>query len=69
MRASLTDVLIVGAGPAGLMCAVALARAGVPIRIIDKRAERVKVGHADGLMPRTMEVLQVSVVQLSLCLS
>jgi phenol 2-monooxygenase len=44
------------------MCAVALARAGVPIRIIDKRAERVKVGHADGLMPRTMEVLQVSIV-------
>jgi NADPH-dependent 2,4-dienoyl-CoA reductase/sulfur reductase-like enzyme len=34
---SYVDVLIVGAGPAGLMCANALARAGVNVRIIDKR--------------------------------
>lgn len=31
------DVLIVGAGPAGLFCANGLARAGVNVRIIDKR--------------------------------
>ncbi|KAF8129842.1 FAD binding domain-containing protein [Boletus edulis] len=31
------DVLIVGAGPAGVMCANALAMAGVDVRIIDKR--------------------------------
>ncbi|KAH7870520.1 FAD binding domain-containing protein [Lentinula edodes] len=49
------DVLIVGAGPAGLMGAYALAKAGVCVRIIEKRATRVAVGHADGLQPRTME--------------
>lgn len=37
MKASDVDVLIVGAGPAGLMCANALAKAGVKVRIIDKR--------------------------------
>jgi hypothetical protein len=31
------DVLIIGAGPAGLMCANGLARAGVTVRIIDQR--------------------------------
>jgi choline dehydrogenase-like flavoprotein len=34
---SYVDVLIVGAGPAGLMCANALVRAGINVRIIDKR--------------------------------
>lgn len=33
------DVLIVGAGPAGLMGAYALAKAGVCVRIIEKRYE------------------------------
>lgn len=33
------DVLIIGAGPAGIMCANALAIAGVAVRIIDKRYE------------------------------
>lgn len=31
------DVLIIGAGPAGLMCANALANARVNVRIVDKR--------------------------------
>ncbi|KAJ4470263.1 FAD binding domain-containing protein [Lentinula aciculospora] len=52
------DVLIVGAGPAGLMCAYALCRAGINVKIIEKRATRVAVGHADGLQPRTLEVFQ-----------
>jgi phenol 2-monooxygenase (NADPH) len=34
---SQVDVLILGAGPAGVMCANALVRAGVNVRIIDKR--------------------------------
>ena len=34
---STVDVLIIGAGPAGVMCANALARAGVHVRIVDKR--------------------------------
>ncbi|KAF8122465.1 FAD binding domain-containing protein [Boletus edulis] len=52
------DVLIVGAGPAGVMCANALAMAGVDVRIIDKRAVKVATGHADGIQPRMIEVLQ-----------
>ena len=31
------DVLVIGAGPAGLMCTMALAKAGVNVRIIDQR--------------------------------
>lgn len=31
------DVLIVGAGPAGLMSAIALAQAGVKVKIVDQR--------------------------------
>ena len=36
---SRVDVLIIGAGPAGVMCANALATAGANVRIIDKRYE------------------------------
>lgn len=31
------DVLVIGAGPAGLMAGNALAKAGMNVRIIDKR--------------------------------
>lgn len=52
------DVLIVGAGPAGLMACNALARAGINVRIIDQRSIPVRVGQADGFQPRTLEVFQ-----------
>ncbi|KAG8995663.1 hypothetical protein FRB94_008888 [Tulasnella sp. JGI-2019a] len=55
---SRVDVLIIGAGPAGLMCANSLANAGVNVRIIDKRPNAVAAGQADGIQPRTIEVLQ-----------
>ena len=32
-----TDVLVVGAGPSGLMCALALARYGVDTMIVERR--------------------------------
>ena len=48
------DVLVVGAGPAGFMAAVTLARYGVDFRIIDQRAERVQTGHAGGKGPWEM---------------
>ena len=31
------DVLIIGAGPAGLMCANALSLAGIEVRIVDQK--------------------------------
>lgn len=42
------DVLIIGAGPAGLMLALWLARLGVKTRIVDKRTSKVYSGQADG---------------------
>ncbi|KAI0310571.1 FAD binding domain-containing protein [Amylostereum chailletii] len=57
-KLSSVDVLVVGAGPAGVMAANALARAGVNVRIVDKRPVKVMAGQADGIQPRTIEVLQ-----------
>ncbi|KAJ5179364.1 hypothetical protein N7492_002574 [Penicillium capsulatum] len=53
---SKTDVLIVGAGPAGLMTAYWMARCGVRARVIDKRPTKVFLGKADGLRMRTLEI-------------
>ena len=52
-----TDLLIVGAGPAGLMAAAWASRYNISARIIDKKDSRVSRGHADGLQCRTMEIL------------
>ncbi|RLV92355.1 hypothetical protein JA1_003193 [Spathaspora sp. JA1] len=53
-----TDVLIIGAGPAGLMCATWLARCGIPFRIIDKRSTKIFSGQADGLQCRSLEIFK-----------
>ncbi|KDQ19529.1 hypothetical protein BOTBODRAFT_126399 [Botryobasidium botryosum FD-172 SS1] len=52
------DVLVIGAGPAGALLSFALARAGVNVRVVDKREVRISAGHADGIQPRTMEIFQ-----------
>lgn len=57
-KESNVDVLIIGAGPAGVMAANALASASVNVRIIDKRPKKVAAGQADGIQPRTIEVFQ-----------
>ncbi|KAF8628709.1 hypothetical protein AX17_005932 [Amanita inopinata Kibby_2008] len=58
VKESAVDVLIIGAGPAGLMACNALAKAGVNVRIIDMKPVKVMVGQADGISPRTIEVFQ-----------
>ncbi|THG94540.1 hypothetical protein EW026_g6950 [Hermanssonia centrifuga] len=58
VKESDVDVLVIGAGPAGLMCANGLAKAGINVRIIDQRSHEVMAGQADGIQPRTIEVLQ-----------
>ncbi|BGP16518.1 hypothetical protein JCM10213v2_004520 [Rhodosporidiobolus nylandii] len=52
------DVLIVGAGPAGLMLATWLAKLKVKTKIIDKRPAALQAGQADGVQCRTVEVFQ-----------
>lgn len=51
------DVLIVGAGPVGLVAAIDLARRGVAIRIIDKMPEPTDESRAVVLHARSLELL------------
>ena len=48
-------ILIVGAGPTGLVLALQLARRGVPLRIIDKSPEAGRASRAMGVHARTLE--------------
>ncbi|HUH71098.1 MAG TPA: FAD-dependent monooxygenase [Mycobacterium sp.] len=52
-----TDVLIVGAGPVGLMLACELRRRDIACGIIDKYAEFPSTSRANGVQPRAVEVL------------
>lgn len=53
-----TDVLIIGAGPTGLMCAALLKRSGITCRILDKHPYQVKESRALGIQARSMELFQ-----------
>ena len=54
---SITQVLIVGAGPTGLTLACDLARRGVGVRILDKAGQYFTGSRGKALSPRTLEVL------------
>src|SRR5438046_2671168 len=52
----MSDVLIVGAGPTGLVLALWLTRLGIKVRIIDKAAEPGTTSRALAVQARTLEL-------------
>ncbi|KAK8060691.1 FAD binding domain-containing protein [Apiospora saccharicola] len=55
-KTSYADLLIIGAGPAGLVAAYWASEYGLDARVIDDKPDRVTKGHADGITCRTMEM-------------
>jgi 2-polyprenyl-6-methoxyphenol hydroxylase-like FAD-dependent oxidoreductase len=55
---SITDVLICGAGAAGLSLAIDLARRGVDFRLIEKAAAPFHGSRGKGIQPRSQEVFE-----------
>lgn len=53
-----TDVLIVGAGAAGLTLAIDLARRGVSFRLVDKAQRCFEGSRGKGIQPRSQEVFE-----------
>ena len=51
------DVLVVGAGPTGMTCAIELARRGVAVRIVEKRTQPSDTSKALVVHARTLELL------------
>lgn len=58
VASSLAPVLIVGAGPTGLAAAMSLARAHIPVRLIDRSAEPARHSRAIGVQARTLELFE-----------
>src|SRR5207344_1895434 len=64
-----TDVLVVGAGPTGLMLANQLVRRGVRVLIIDRHAGPSLQTRALGVQARTLEIYaQLGIVESALSL-
>jgi len=62
MSTSVTDprtpVVVVGAGPAGLVTAITLARHGIEVQVVERRTGRPTLPRATVLSLRTMELLR-----------
>ena len=54
----LSDVLVVGAGPSGLILADNLVRFGIKTHIVDNRPDQTSTGRADGIQPKSIETLR-----------
>ena len=53
-----TDVLVVGAGPAGLATAVSALRHGAQVLVVERRAGTSTIPRATGVSTRTMEIFR-----------
>lgn len=58
MKEHSTDVLIVGAGPTGLLLACELVRQGIDFRIIDRSSKPSQLSRATGLHWLSLEILE-----------
>lgn len=54
-----TDILIVGAGPVGLMCSYLGQRCGLRTVVADATSSPLEVGRADALNARTLQLLEL----------
>ncbi|PGH18451.1 hypothetical protein AJ79_00521 [Helicocarpus griseus UAMH5409] len=52
------DVVIIGAGPVGLLSSLCFSKWGYKIKHIDNRPLPTKTGRADGIQPRSLEILR-----------
>ncbi len=59
MSTQIADIVIVGAGPVGLMCAYLAKLYGMHIVIVDKSDGPLRVGRADALNARTLQLLEL----------
>ncbi|SAL47807.1 monooxygenase FAD-binding protein [Caballeronia terrestris] len=57
-KLDVAPVLIVGAGPTGLAAAMSLARAHIPVRLIDKARAPSPYSRAIGIQARTLELFE-----------
>jgi 2-polyprenyl-6-methoxyphenol hydroxylase-like FAD-dependent oxidoreductase len=55
-----TDIVIVGAGPVGLMCAYLGRKCGLDVVIADKSSGPLEVGRADALNARTLQLMELA---------
>jgi len=57
MESLSTDCVIAGGGPAGMMCALLLARAGVDVIVLEKHGDFLRDFRGDTVHPSTLDVI------------
>jgi 2-polyprenyl-6-methoxyphenol hydroxylase-like FAD-dependent oxidoreductase len=60
MKTQTVDIIIVGAGPVGLMCAYLGQKCGLTTVVVDKSEKPLEVGRADALNARTLQLLEAA---------